>query len=1167
MSGFVCFPEYFAMPSANRIPSFLPTVQGFTHHQKAHPMRMTATLFSRRWTSLVLLLLLCLAAGTGLAQRKSIKQYVHQIWTAAEGLPQNSASEILQTRDGYIWFATQEGVARFDGMEFTVFDRTNTPEFPASWIVRLKEDSTRALWMRPVGIDVGLVRYAGGKFTRFDTSNGLPNNTPTTWEIDGHGTTWVGTRGGLWEHRADGMRSYRVSDGLPADTIRGLTCDSKGYLWIGTPRGLARLHDGKLERMTGQAQFPDTSFLNVNALSTCYEDRHGTIWLNTRTHLLAYRDGKVERFDKKSQLADPFINALYEDARGTLWFGTRGGLTSFADGRFTRYPASSDQDENDILLIHEDREGSLWLGTGKGIARFAAGRYEKFQRSDGLSDNAVQQMLIDREGSIWVSTFGGGVDRFRDEKFVTYSTRVGLSDDNVESVTEDRDGAIWAGTGFGALNRVKDGKITHFDTPKEPHLVDTRALAVDGAGTLWIGSSRGLYRMENGKIVTLSKTVNGTPDISGGTFLLTKSGDWLIGSGPKLLSYKGGKFTTLGETRPGSTLNQDFIGGLFESRDGAIWVATQSTLYWYRNGAIEAVNWGRGARWGMTFYEDPDGVLWIGSGNAGLYRYKNGTFANVTPREGLFDYNVYTILPDDAGYLWMSCNRGVYRVSRQALNDVLDGKAKSVTCSVYGSADGMESREGNGGFFPCGWRLHDGRLTFVTVKGIVIVNPADIRINEVPPPVVVDQFIVEGERQPTAGEVRIPAGKSRFEFHYAGISFVGSEKVRYRYRLEGLDEGWVDAGSRREAFFTQLDPGEYRFRVIAANSDGIWNEAGASVSFVLQPHFYQTAWFIGLLGFVFLTGGPTFYFYRTQNLKRRKAELEKIVQERTGELQQTVSNLKETQNQLILSEKMASLGQLTAGIAHEIKNPLNFITNFSVLSHDLTKDLRKELHAERDRVDPKRALEIESLLNDLEQNVTKINDHGKRADSIVRGMLLHSRGKAGERQETDLNALLAEYTNLAYHGMRAQDQSFNVKIETDFDPSIGKVSVVPQDLSRAILNIVNNACYAANDKRKNAKNGFSPVVRVSAKLMAGNIEIRIRDNGNGIPLAIREKIFNPFFTTKPAGSGTGLGLSLSYDIITQEHRGEIRVDSKEGEYTEFVISIPRNLDALKGDAA
>ena len=285
-----------------------------------------------------------------------------------------------------------------------------------------------------------------------------------------------------------------------------------------------------------------------------------------------------------------------------------------------------------------------------------------------------------------------------------------------------------------------------------------------------------------------------------------------------------------------------------------------------------------------------------------------------------------------------------------------------------------------------------GRLCFATIKGVAIVNPADIRINDIPPPVVVDRFLVEGEPQDVTTKVSIPAGSARFELHYAGISFVGGKFIRYQYQLVGLDEDWIDAGSRREAYYTHLDPGEYTFRVKAANSDGIWNEQGASVGFTLEPYFYQTGWFIGLVAFVFVTSGPTFYVVRMRGMKRRREELERIVQERTGELQKTVSNLKETQNQLILSEKMASLGQLTAGIAHEIKNPLNFITNFAVLSDDLIVDLRGELEAERGRVDPARAREIAGILGDLEQNVTKINEHGKRADSIVRGMLLHSRG-------------------------------------------------------------------------------------------------------------------------------------------------------------------------------
>jgi len=1110
--------------------------------------------------SSALLVLLCFTSVIGFAQRKSIKQYVHQVWTTENGLPQNSATDIIQTRDGYIWLATDEGLARFDGLEFRVFDRTNTKELPTSYFVRMKEDSEGGLWAQPSAFNDGVVRSHDGLFTLFDTSNGLPSNNVIAWENDQHGTTWLGTPHGLVEFNAGKFRTYTTRDGLPADTVNGLGLDSKGKLWVGTTRGLARLDQGKIELMTGQNGFPDTTFENVNPRSICYEDRHGTIWMSTPTFLLAYDGGVVRRYEKKKVLSNPTIHAMHEDGKGLLWIATAGGLNSFAGGTFIRYNVSADREENDLCessFIQEDREGSLWLATSKGIARFVDGSFERFDRKDGLSDNFVTTILIDKEGSIWVGTVGG-LDRFRDEKFVTYSSKVGLSYDAVASVYEDHTGAIWIGTFSGALNRLKDGVITSYDNKVGLPLVFTNALAEDDEGTLWIGTFRGLYTLKDGKVTMRSRLIEGTSDILPGTFLRLASGEWLVASRDTLLSYKGGKFSPVVSIGAGPG-DWNYIYHLFEDRRGTIWISTQSGLYWYTKGKLEKIGPEHGytGTFALSVFEDSEGVIWCGSFDAGIFRVKDGHFVEITPRQGLWDYVAYTIFEDKAGYFWMSSNKGVFRVSKKELNDVADGKAPLVHCTSYGTADGMESRECNGGRFQGGWQLRDGRICFATMRGLAVINPSDIRVNPVPPPVVIDEFLVEGDRQSTTESVRVPAGKSRFEFHYAGISFAGAKEVRYRYQLVGLDKEWIDAGSRRDAYYTHLDPGKYTFRVIAANSDGIWNDEGASASFVLEPHFYQNAWFIGLVILAFVTGGPAFYFYRMRSMTKRKKELERIVQERTGELQKSVTNLKETQNQLILSEKMASLGQLTAGIAHEIKNPLNFITNFAVLSHDLTKDLREELAHERDRVDEKRAMEIEGILNDLDQNVTKINEHGKRADSIVRGMLLHSRGKAGERQLTDLNALLAEYTNLAYHGMRAQDSSFNVKIESDFDPAVGKVNVVPQDLSRAFLNIVNNACYAANDKRRTAGNGFSPIVRVSARNCADCVEIRIRDNGNGIPLAIREKIFNPFFTTKPAGSGTGLGLSLSYDIVTHEHKGEIRIDTKEGEYTEFIIVIPK----------
>ncbi len=1113
-----------------------------------------------RYLIAVLVLLWTMNSPSLLAQRKSIKQYVHQIWTTANGLPQNSASDIIQTRDGYIWFATQEGVARFDGVEFTVFDRTNTPELDASWIIQLLEDREGGIWVQPNGIAPRLVRYLNGSFTAYDTTNGMQSTATVSWAVDSTGCVWIGSSGGL--HKFENgkfTKTYTAADGMPATSVTALGADRNGILWISTSGGFAWLRNGKIGTLTGRTDFPDTLISRINGVGNVYEDSHGRIWMNGRDNLISYDGSAFTRYPKGKLLSSPAVNAVHEDRKGNLWFGTDGGLNRFADGKFSAFAVSADRQENSIEEIHEDREGSLWLVTLKGIARFAGGKFEKYQHADGLTDDGVQRMLIDNEGSIWVSTFGGGVDRFRDEKFITYSAKVGLSYDNVQTVLQDHSGTIWIGTSFGGLDRLTNGVISVLDTRNGLPSNNIRALAEDKEGNIWIGSLQGVSTYKNGRIAVLSKSKDGVPDIIGDAFIQRKSGEWLVASRNRVYSYRDGRFT-LKFTVDSVSANANFVRGFFEDLYGTLWVSTRSATYWYRGDSLERLDrrLGYPDGWTMAFLEEPDSTLWLGVANHGLIRYKDGKLRTISPREGLFDYTIYALMEDNAGYFWMSSNRGVFRAPKRVLNDVADGKSARVDCSAYGTADGMESRECNGGFFPSGWKTRDGRLCFATTKGLSVVNPGDIRINDIAPPVVIDRFLVDGDRESGSSNIQVPTGKNRFQFHYAGISFVGAEKVRYKYQLVGLDKDWVDAGTRREAFYTHLDPGDYTFRVIAANSDGVWNRTGASVTFTLKPYFYQTQWFVGFVLLFLVTSGPSYYLLRTRNLKKRKAELEQLVQERTGELQKTLDNLKDTQHQLILSEKMASLGQLTAGIAHEIKNPLNFITNFAVLSRDLTKDLREELQAAKDRVGPARSQEIDELLDDLEQNVGKINEHGKRADSIVRGMLLHSRGKTGERMETDLNSLLAEYTNLAYHGMRAQDQSFNVKIETEFDPTVGKVTVVPQDLSRAFLNIVNNACYAANDRRRGAQDGFAPLVRVSARSINGSVEIRVRDNGSGIPLSIRDKIFNPFFTTKPAGAGTGLGLSLSYDIITQEHNGEIRVDTKEGEFTEFIITIPRN---------
>ncbi len=364
------------------------------------------------------------------------------------------------------------------------------------------------------------------------------------------------------------------------------------------------------------------------------------------------------------------------------------------------------------------------------------------------------------------------------------------------------------------------------------------------------------------------------------------------------------------------------------------------------------------------------------------------------------------------------------------------------------------------------------------------------------------------------------------------------------------------SGDKTTATFGNMHEGQYTFKLKARNPDGIWSQP-LTYSFEVLPPWHRTWWAYTLYIASLLAAIWVFIRWRIKALRKEKVLLEEKVARRTHELQEekekvesALTELKAAQSQLIQSEKMASLGELTAGIAHEIQNPLNFVNNFSEVNTELIDEMKTELLADNKE-------EAISIANDIKDNEEKILHHGKRADAIVKGMLQHSRTSTGTKEPTDINALADEYLRLSYHGMRAKDKSFNATLQTDFDTTIEKINIVPQDIGRVLLNLFNNAFYAVMPPNPLKGEHYEPTVTVSTKKVDGKILISVKDNGVGIPQKVVDKIFQPFFTTKPTGQGTGLGLSLSYDII-KAHGGEIRVETKEGEGAEFIIQLSLN---------
>jgi len=756
-----------------------------------------------------------------------LSQYIHDLWQTDQGLPQNSVFAVVQTRDSYLWLATQEGLVRFDGIRFTVFDKRSTPEIRENNIQALFEDHEGSLWVGTEG--GGLVRLKDGRFTAFTTQDGLADNIVDAIHEDREGNLWIGTLGGLSRFRDERFTNFTTRDGLPKATVLAICEGRDGSLWIGTEDGgLSRLRDGQFSTYTTK------DGLANNLVRAVLEDREGNIWVGTGAGLSRLKDGRFTTFTAKNDgLINDSILTVYEDREGSLWVGTRGGLLRYKDGQFSSHTVKDGLSEPSVASIYEDREGDLWIGTYEGgLNRLKKGRFSVYTKREGLPEDIVRPVYQDSKGVLWIGT-ANGLSRWSNGNITNYTRKDGLADDNVLALQEDRAGNLWVGTG-GGLSRLRHGEFTSYATEKELSDNTVLSLCESRDGSIWIGTASGLNRLKDKKINTYT-------------------------------------------TRDG--LTNDSIWSLYEDVDGTLLIGTDGGgLNRLRDGIFSALttNEGLANNIVLSIHAGVEGAIWIGT-SGGLSRLKDGKFDSYTTKDGLFDDVVFQILEDAKGNLWMSCNKGIFRVSKQELEDFTQGKTQAINSISYGTADGMKSRECNGGFQPAGWRTRDGRLWFPTIKGVAVIDPENIKVNQLAPAVIIERVLVDHQPIDAIGNVKLAPGKGKFEFHYTGLSFIAPEKIRFKYKLEGFDNNWVDAGGQREAVYTNIPPGSYTFRVIACNNDGIWNETGTAFGFYLKPHFYQTYWFYSLC--VAIAGLIALGLYRLR-VKHIEAQFSAVLAER-----------------------------------------------------------------------------------------------------------------------------------------------------------------------------------------------------------------------------------------------------------------------------------------------
>lgn len=766
--------------------------------------------------------------------------FEQRCWTKEAGLPDNQVQCVLQGRDGGLWIGTKRGLARFDGLKFTVFNRATTPALESDDIHFLAEDSRGLVW---VSTRSALLLFDGRRWSQFAPREGPDDLQSWRPYPSVRGGMWVTSGAWLYYFGADGLARYGLADGIEAG-ICALAEPPGGTLWIGEERSL-RTFDHASKQFSVNLKPPHLEHASPQTLQ---RDAQGKLWV-------AFMEAKA-----LPEADAPLIR------QQVYWLANR---------EWQESPGNPHGNDGRPFFLVPDKDSGMWMPDGLGrVVRYRAGQLDYFSLAGEGKRSRAQCALADREGNLWFGTESGGLQCWTPRKAAAYAAEAGLANENTWTICEGRDGGVWVGTD-GGVARVTHDRIVNFREQDGLSRKEVRAVAEDRAGTLWVGTMSGLFSLRGARFEKHEfpgKWVEGKVR----TLLPSRDGGLWIGTAVGLNRLLEGNRTKLAVA---DGLAGEDVRALLEDRAGNLWIGTAGGgLQCLRDGKFTTFTTTNGLSslnvWAL--HEDTEGVLWIGT-DRGLNRLEHDRFAGITARQGLPDDLINCILEDDFGRLWFSHDRGIYWAWRKDLNNQAAGRSKGVRCVNYDESDGLPSLETNGQKSnPAGCKTRDGRLWFPTTKGVAVIDPHQAGFDEIPPLVALEQVRANGRLlldtdpqsagDPPAGPrltperyVQLlghpdspspilkhqlaPGGARVLEFRYTANTFVSPTKTLFKYRLLGLDEHWIEAGPRREAHFTDLRPGDYQFEVLARNHHGVWSEDPATFGFRLAPFIYQTWWF------------------------------------------------------------------------------------------------------------------------------------------------------------------------------------------------------------------------------------------------------------------------------------------------------------------------------------
>ena len=755
--------------------------------------------------------------------------YFVRTWQVENGLPQNKVTAVTQTRDGYLWLGTYSGLARFDGVRFTVFDDNNTSELHSSRVTSLFEAEDGTLW---IGDESGqLTQYKNGRFTAVPFHPAWSGGKIYDIATDEAGDVWLLNEAGELARVRDGL-VLTPQAGTVAKVV-GMARSSDGKIWVARDGRVSALEHGQLRAIEFDGP--------VGYVQGIGASRDGGLWVASDGRIRKWKDGRWIQDLGAAPWGQSIITRLMETENGVLAAGTPnlGLYLIFSDAteKNLHFDHAGGFPSDWVISLWKDREGNLWSGTGAGLVVVRPNNVQTISPPDQWQGRAVLSLCPGQNGALWIGTEGAGLYRFQNGAWTNFNSKQGIRNPYVWSLAEDDHKKLYVGTWGGGLF-VQNGDAFDFApgmtniTPPMPALLSAR-------GGLWIGTTAGLLRYENEKAVWVNQA-------------------------------------------SGQIAGND-VRAIAEDKKGAVWFGTAGNgLACLQNQNVRQFKKtdGLSSDFIECLHFADDGTLWIGTFGGGLNRFKDGHFSVINRNQGLPNSVIGDIEFDGRGFFWMSSYGGIIRVSEAELNRCADGEIKEVHCLTYGIDDGLPTLECSEGLQPAGCKTADGRLWFPTSKGLVSVDPANVKINPLSPPVVIEEMRVDdkpfAEKTSGATILKIPPGRHRFDFQYTGLSYVTPEKVRFKCRLNGFDSDWTDAGTKRLASYNYIPPGDYSFQVIACNNDGVWNETGASLAFRVLPYFWQTSWFRVLaLAALVAVSGSTVWFATRRRMRRKLERIER----------------------------------------------------------------------------------------------------------------------------------------------------------------------------------------------------------------------------------------------------------------------------------------------------